>query len=292
MVFNALATITMTMLVMSNVYSTCRTLLRDGGTETVLRIELQFWVIYVIVHAVTGCFRDDKPELQLIASLFLVLCKHFDSDRSILNSIFSASDQTLKVLDEQFISPNTQRLLVKPCTQLLHYTLSNMKNSTTISKEDKQLAAESIQSDIGMIRAELLSRCKSRLRGGSSNEEQRPETQKIPALRTPEKIQPKSQRVEAAEISFGALRKYFASNSIPMSDEQIPKILALYKGRDEELRAKLLSKFGFEMESSPRSLSTPQSAGVFEGSRSFSHATSAGPATDTVPRRRNPVLAD
>lgn len=294
MVFATLATIAMAMLALSNVYSTCTALLRDGATEAVMRIELQFWVIYVIVHAGTGWFRDDKPELQLIASLFLVLCKHFDNDRAILDSIFKGSDQCLKLLDEQFIVPNTQRLLIEPCTSLLDYSLSIITNSTTITKEDKQTAAESISQNINsLVRVELHKRVKDKFQVNDSKDEAststEPSATSAATPKTPEKKTAK--KPASSRLSYGALRKYFVRHGIPMSDDQIPKILNLYANRDDELRQKLAEKFGHPVEDST-SVSTPQSAGVVEGGTRASSFTRsvAGPATDTVPHRRRPAL--
>ena len=278
MVFHILSSIAMAMLVLSNVHSTCTTLLKNGDTERILRTELQFWVAFVLVNVVTGLFRDDKPELEVVTSIALVLLKHFDHDQAILARFFNFSESLMKAADEHFISPNTQRLLVRPCTTLLHYTLSTMQHSQHISKDDKHRAVKSIQENTQFIRTEIRARDKERLAASLSPAEQKENVAEHRgvggvALQTPVK------RTPVPVVTFSSLRNYYSKHGMAMTDERIQHMLKVYDGKLDVLRRKLVERYGFDFEE-PRPVHTPKSAGTLGRGRPNSTGIHKdGPAT-------------
>jgi len=267
------------LLAVCNVYHSFKVLQANASEQTV-RKELEFWGVYVLAFLLTEMLRADAPWLQLTTALGLVCLREFASDVAVLSTIFEASKTCVNFVDEHLITPNSEKLLVKPCTRLLRYTLDTVKKSKSLSNDDRKVAAESLRHSLADIRKEIVARDKLRFseQAQSTDDDtafdansQRPQT---PVKKTP--------------LTLASLHRYFSQHGIGMTDSQIAQILKNYENRDDELREKLEAKYHHPVEEHhAAALRTPQSA---QTSRPFASVdgddTFARPQTDNVVLRR------
>jgi hypothetical protein len=254
MVFATLSTIAAMTLAVLNVYSTFKVLRDDSATK--LRGELKFWSVYVLVIVVTDLFRADKPELQFVATLALVLCRHLDTENVVLHRVFDFFAQGVATLDTHFIQPNAQKLLVQPCALMVTSALRTLQQSRSLSTADRALAVRSVESSAAVVSAEILVRDKRHFHPNDASSSKSP----VSASHTPSAgggagaggagagsaatpVRPKK-----PELSFTTLRQYFDACNAAMSDAQITQILKTFVGRDDDLRQKLQAKYGQPVE--------------------------------------------
>lgn len=258
MVFATLSTIAAMTLAGLNVYSTFKVLRDDSDTK--LRGELKFWSVYVLVIVVTDLFRADKPELQFVATLALVLCRHLDTENVVLRRVFDFFAQGVATLDTHFIQPNAQKLLVQPCALMVTSALRTLQQSRSLSTADRALAVRSVESSAAVVSAEILVRDKRHFHPNDASS-----SGKSPGSASHTPSSPPAGggagaggagagsaatpvRPKKPELSFTTLRHYFDACNAAMSDAQITQILKTFVGRDDDLRQKLQAKYGQPVE--------------------------------------------
>lgn len=295
MILETVSTTLTVALCLSNVFSTFKTL-QQRAEEATFRVELQFWSVYVvgiILTSAIGWFRGDPTShIQLLLSIILVLFKHFDSEHAFLSSIFNLSRKVMNFLDKHFISPNVEKFLLQPCTQLVEYGLQTLRKSKSISKEDRSYAAASIQRCNVLLRGEMSRRDRewfSETLSGSSDTAAQPEApdfltrrqESAPAAPQTPKRQP--------SLTFATLQRYFSEAGVLKSDEEIGQVLKKFQGRHAELRRRLEKKFSLRIGEPNDNVTTPRSAGTIGATKSSSSSSGldgAGPFTDNVVLRR------
>eukprot|EP00750_Incisomonas_marina_P017388 INCI20301.1.p1 GENE.INCI20301.1~~INCI20301.1.p1 ORF type:complete len:304 (-),score=47.74 INCI20301.1:101-1012(-) len=283
------------LLCLSNVFSTFKTL-QQRAEESTFRVELQFWSVYVvgiILTSLVGWFRGDPTtHVQLMLSIVLVLFKHFDTDHAFLSRIFNLARQVMNFLDEHFISPNVEKFLLQPCTQLVDYGVQTLRKSKSISKEDRTYAAASIQRCNALLRGEILLRDRERfsesLPGSSDTAAASPpESPGLPMRRQQSAPAAPQTPKRQPSLTFATLRRYFSEAGVLKSDEEIGQVLKTFQGRDAELRRRLEKKFNLPVGEPNGDVTTPRSAGTIGATKHSNNGLDVtGPFTDNVVLRR------
>ena len=317
MLLYLLITLATAALSLSNVFSTFKKL-RNGNEETDLRIELQFWGVYVLVLVLSdmvGWMRGDggAPLMKLVLSFVLVVVKHLDTEHAVITSVFNVAEQAMRFLDEHFVTPNCEKFLLRPCTHLVEFTLQTVRQSKSLSDEDRAEVAAAIRQSGNDIRDEIVRRDKARFampvaadtppaspgfQAPAADDDRTAEdvvaagaeSSSAPAgVVTPPRARGGAAPARARGLTFAALQRYFAQHGVVKTAKQIAQVLEVFQGRDAELRSKLQSKYGAAVEDQAvpaANLSTPQSAGTIGRSSAHADEPQVGPFTDNVMLRR------
>jgi hypothetical protein len=248
----------------------------------------------VLVISITEFVREEKPEIQLIASVGLIALRYADDkERTVLNKLFGAVANVVSTVDEGFIGPNTEKLFIRPSTRLLKYGIDTLQHSKSISSKDRNHAFKSLGKISSAISKAQLDCIKQQFQESVASNLTMQKMKKVHNLHggnslstTPVKA------VKCPPLNFSTLRRYFDTNNLDMSDDQVVKILTKFEGRDANLRLKLEEKFKYPVEDQV-SVSTPKSVDGHVGTlknHNLSNDNSRSISTDPVLRRR-PVVS-
>ncbi len=235
MVFLAvLASVVTIVLSIINVLRTFKTLHMNYSPQVRLH-ELQFWSVYMAGVVLTWLLAwvrgDSTPVLQLFVCVALVVVKYLDSDHAIISSVYGVAEQGAQFLDVHFVTPNSEKFLLRPCAQLMQFGLQTIRESRSLSPIDRARAAECLSHSNEEILAELARRKQETAPTGAA-------AATAGADESPLSVPP-----PASALSFASLRRYFLLVNALMSDDDIARVLTTYDGRDAELRRKLEKKY-------------------------------------------------